>query len=58
MIALAVDDGVPNRGHRTNIYKADWEELGSCYGTHKVYRDMAVLIYRGKSGSGANYKGV
>jgi len=32
--------------------------MGSCYGDHKNYRDMAVIIYGGAPGSGANYKGV
>jgi len=58
LIALAVDDGVPNRGHRVNIFKEDWQEMGSCYGTHSGYRDMAVAIYRGAVGSGSEYKGV
>jgi uncharacterized protein YkwD len=58
LIALAVDDGVPNRGHRTNIFKEDWQEMGSCYGPHNGYRDMAVAIYRGAVGSGASYDGV
>lgn len=58
LIALAVDDGVPNRGHRTNIFAPDWNEMGSCYGPHRGYRDMAVVIYRGVVGSGSTYKGV
>jgi hypothetical protein len=32
--------------------------MGSCYGTHNEYRDMAVAIYRGGIGSGSDYKGV
>jgi hypothetical protein len=32
--------------------------MGSCYGEHSTYRDMAVAIYRGIVGSGDNYVGV
>ena len=58
LIALAIDDGVESRGHRTNIFAEDWQEFGSCYGEHAGYRDMAVIVYRGESGSGAGYQGV
>jgi len=58
MIQLAVDDGVPSRGHRTNIFKEDYQYVGTCYGPHKGYREMTVLIYGGKRGSGASYTGV
>jgi hypothetical protein len=54
---LAVDDGVANRGHRTNIFNVDWQEFGSCYGTHKTYREMVVIIYRGRTSSGSAYDG-
>ena len=49
LLALAIDDGVANRGHRTNIFKTSFSELGSCNGEHSTYADMAVLIYRGKA---------
>jgi len=31
---LIVDHGVSNRGHRTNIYNPDWNELGVACGCH------------------------
>ena len=48
-LQLAIDDGVPGRGHRTNMFKPDYTELGPCDGPHKGYRNMAVGIYRGPS---------
>lgn len=49
VLQLAIDDGVPSRGHRTNIFKPDYAELGPCEGPHQGYRNMAVGIYRGPS---------
>lgn len=48
-LQLAIDDGVAGRGHRTNIFKENYAELGSCDGSHKSYEVMAVGIYRGPS---------
>jgi len=50
-IQLAIDDGVSERGHRANIFKENYTELGVCNGSHKDYKVMAVGIYRGKSSS-------
>lgn len=49
LLALAVDDGVATRGHRKNIFKPNFTELGSCNGSHSLLRDMMVLVYRGKA---------
>lgn len=51
VLALAIDDGVASRGHRKNLMKADYTDLGSCNGPHKSIRNMAVSLYRGKSTS-------
>ena len=56
LIGLAIDDGNESRGNRNNIFLEQVEEFGSCYGEHAKYRDMAVIVYRGKTGSGADYK--
>ena len=55
LLDLAIDDGVPGRGHRGNIFKEDYQAIGTCEGPHKGYATMAVLIYQGKVGSGAIY---
>lgn len=44
VIGLIVDDGVPNRGHRENIFLAEYRSLGAAVGPHKVYRQMAVHV--------------
>jgi uncharacterized protein YkwD len=56
VLQLAIDDGVPSRGHRTNIFKPDYAEVGPCEGPHKGYRNMAVGIYRGPT-SGSSQSG-
>ncbi|RZS56966.1 CAP domain-containing protein [Sphaerotilus mobilis] len=42
VIGLIVDDGVANRGHRENIFLAEYRSFGAAVGPHKVYRQMAV----------------
>lgn len=40
IIQLIIDDGVSNRGHRTNIFKPDWRVMGNYWGTHSQYRQL------------------
>jgi uncharacterized protein YkwD len=45
---LVVDDGIPDRGHRHNIFRADYRVAGVACGYHKVYRVMCVISYAAK----------
>ena len=44
VIQLLVDDGVPSRGHRTNIFR-DYSTVGAACGPHGVYRQMCVIDF-------------
>jgi hypothetical protein len=37
IVNLIIDDGVPTRGHRTNIFTAAYEDIGNYLGSHTVY---------------------
>lgn len=37
IIALAIDDGVSTRGHRTNLFNPGYAKVGIFTGSHKVY---------------------
>jgi len=45
MISLIVDDGVPGRGHRTNIFKRGTRFTGVACGSHLRYGSMCVIDY-------------
>jgi uncharacterized protein YkwD len=47
VIALAVDDNVPDRGHRTNLMMEGYQQAGVACGTHPVYGSMCVINYGG-----------
>jgi uncharacterized protein YkwD len=57
VIQLLVDDGVPNRGHRTNIFNPKYTSLGSWMSGHKTYRHTTVIDYSGGMEMG-KFKGI
>ncbi|GAA0769217.1 CAP domain-containing protein [Ideonella azotifigens] len=44
VIQFVVDDGVPTRGHRENLFKDDYKSVGFGFGPHKKFGFMAVEL--------------
>lgn len=55
IIQLVIDDGVANRGHRTNIFNDALKVLGSNTGVHGKYDSMTTIAYAGGLTSNGNY---
>lgn len=50
LIQLMVDDGVPSRGHRKNIFNTKFKVIGIAIGSHKGYRFMTCNDFAGGMG--------
>ena len=45
VIQLLVDDGVPERGHRHNLFNPDLHQAGAGTAPHRDYRTVTVIDY-------------
>jgi uncharacterized protein YkwD len=47
VIQLLIDDGVPDRGHRKNLFNPELHQAGAGHAPHRDYRVVTVIDYAG-----------
>ncbi|RNC69412.1 MAG: CAP domain-containing protein [Desulfuromonadales bacterium] len=47
VMQLIIDDGVPNRGHRTNIFDPTYGTVGITCGPHPVFETLCAIDFAG-----------
>jgi len=47
VLQMLIDDGVPSRAHRRNIFNPDFTVIGVAGGRHKTHRFMVVVNFAG-----------
>jgi hypothetical protein len=45
ILQLIIDDGVPSRGHRNNIFESGFTHMGVSCGCHTLYKEMCCIAY-------------
>ena len=48
VMALIIDDGLPSRKHRANIFNPDFNYAGAAMGSHAQYRTICSMEFAGR----------